>query len=137
MSIRKIDRQNLNKEADLYHRLSLMYTLAPSLAVSMGALTQVRVLGGTIGLAICSTVLKNHVRSRLLESSTSIITPKQLQLISGSLAVIDTFPPSQQAAIRTAFAEGYNRQMRIMTVFSGAALLTSLLIWEPKPRKTQ
>lgn len=102
----------------------------------MGALTQVRVLGGTIGLAIGSTVLKNHVRSRLLQSSSSI-TPRQLQHISDSLAVIDTLPPDQQAAVRTAFAEGYNQQMRVMAVFSGLALLTSLLIWEKKPRKMQ
>lgn len=105
----------------------------------MGALTQVRVLGGTIGLAICSTVLKNHVRSRLLQSSgsSSSITPGQLRNISDSLAVINTLPPDQQAAVRTAFAEGYNQQMRVMTVFSGVALLTSLLIWVNKRRKMQ
>lgn len=109
--------------------------MVPLLAVSMSALTQARVLGGTIGLAICSTVLKNHVRSRLLQSNSSSITPGLLQRISDSLVVIDSLPQDQQAAVRTAFAEGYNQQMRIMTVFSGVALPTSLLIREKKPRK--
>jgi len=39
--------------------------------------------------------------------------------------------------VRTAFAEGYNKQMGIMAGFSGVALLTSLLIWEKKPRRVE
>ena len=124
-------------------------------AVTMGALTQVRVLGGTIGLAIwyetfpiilttspldipltsitSSTILNNYARSKLGD----VVTMSQLVDISNSLTTIETLTAEQQAAVRMTFAEGYNKQMRIMTVFSGVAVLTTLLFWEKRPRRVE
>lgn len=119
----------------------------------MGALTQVRVLGGTRGLEIwypyappfpflleitdrllpSSTILNKYARSELQKS----ITLSQLLEISDSLTTIETLTPEQQAAVRTTFAEGYNKQMRIMTIFSGVAVLTTLLLWERRPRRVE
>ncbi|CAD6581346.1 MAG: hypothetical protein ASARMPREDX12_000439 [Alectoria sarmentosa] len=100
------------------------------LAVTMGAITQIRILGGTVGLAICSTILNDHVRSRL----QSLITPSELVDISNSFSAVEALTPAQQAAVRTAFAEGYNKQMQVMIAFSGAGFLTCLLLWEKKAR---
>jgi hypothetical protein len=119
--------------------VSTVLTLAPlvtdqeDLAVTMGALTQVRVLGGTIGLAVCATVLNNHVSTQL----ATILSPGQLQAISNSLSSIEQLSLAQQTAVRVAFAEGYNRQNIVLTAFSGLALVSALFLWEKVPRKVR
>ncbi|QSS53097.1 MFS multidrug transporter [Histoplasma capsulatum var. duboisii H88] len=117
--------------------LTTVLTLAPlvvkepHLGVAMGALTQVRVLAGTISLAICSTILNNYLRPKM----ASVISPSQLRAISNSLAAIDDLTPAQRIAVRQAFGEGYNKQNIFLTAFSGVSVLASLLIWEKKPRR--
>ncbi|KAM5437363.1 hypothetical protein McanMca71_001024 [Microsporum canis] len=96
----------------------------------MGALTQVRVLGGTISVAICSTALSSYLAPRL----AVIITPAELKAIADSLSAINNLTSMQKDAVRNEFAHGYNRQMGLLTVFSGLALLATLLLWERKPR---
>lgn len=144
--------------------LSTLLTLArlvvdeANLAVTMGALTQVRVLAGTISLAIwcaphflqrpsflvppisipplttsSSTILNNHLRPRL----TLTITPSQAQAISDSLSAIHTLDPDKQDAIRSAFAEGYNQQNIFLTAMTGVGLISSLFIWERRPRRVE
>ncbi len=70
-----------------------------------------------------STVLYNHVRFKL----QNVIAPSQLQDISNSCTTIDKLTSEQQVAVRMTFAEGYNKQMRIMAIFGGAAVLTTVL----------
>jgi hypothetical protein len=144
--------------------LSTLLTLArlvvdeANLAVTMAALTQVRVLGGTISLAIwcgphflqrpsflvppisipplttsSSTILNNHLRPRLALT----ITPSQSQAISDSLSAIHTLDPDKQDAIRRAFAEGYNQQNIFLTAMTGVGLIASLFIWERRPRRVE
>ncbi|RMZ75534.1 hypothetical protein DV738_g5436, partial [Chaetothyriales sp. CBS 135597] len=62
------------------------------MAVAMGAITQIRVLGGTLGLAICSTILNNHLHSEL----ATVLTPQQEHLISESTSNIAKLSPEQQ-----------------------------------------
>ncbi|RHZ55168.1 uncharacterized protein CDV56_106552 [Aspergillus thermomutatus] len=101
------------------------------MAVVMGAITQVRVLGGTISPAICSTILNNHVKPRIL----SIVSPKQAQTIYDSLSAIQDLTPSQQAAVKRAFAEGYNLQNIFMTALTALGLIAACFLWERHPRK--
>ncbi|KAJ4264444.1 hypothetical protein NW762_005644 [Fusarium torreyae] len=102
-----------------------------NLSVMMGALTQIRVLGGTISLAICATILNNHLTPKL----NGVVTPEQEQAILDSVSAINDLDPSQQAAVRKAFAEGYNLQNIFMTAMSAAGLITSLFLLEKHPRK--
>ncbi|KAH8652684.1 drug resistance transporter EmrB/QacA subfamily [Tricladium varicosporioides] len=100
------------------------------LPVTMGALTQVRVLGGTISLAICSTILNNHLKP----SITALITPAEAKAIAENLSAINRLTAAQQVSIRTAFAEGYNLQNIFLTAMTGLGVLTSLLLIEKRPR---
>ncbi|QGA21607.1 hypothetical protein EYB26_009318 [Talaromyces marneffei] len=119
--------------------LSTILTLAPLVAderdlpVTMGALTQIRVLSGTFGLAISATVLNDHVTSRL----STTLDPQELEAISNSLGAIKSLSPTQQSEVRVAFAEGFNQQNIVLAVFSAAALFSSLGLWERRPRKTE
>ncbi|KZF22095.1 drug resistance transporter EmrB/QacA subfamily [Xylona heveae TC161] len=102
-----------------------------NLAVMMGAVTQVRVLGGTISLAVCATILNNYLASHL----ESIISPEQVKVVTKSLSTIQDLTPDQQFAVRRAFAAGYNKQNIFMTVLTAFGLITSLFLWERHPRK--
>ncbi|KAI0430861.1 major facilitator superfamily transporter [Xylaria sp. FL1042] len=77
--------------------------------VSFAWVTQIRVLGGTIGLAIGENLL----------SSSSI----------------DSFAPEMQRQTRMVFAAAYSQQMRTMLYFSIASLFSLLLLVEKQPRR--
>ena len=97
----------------------------------MGAITQVRVLGGTIGLAIGTANLNEHVRHGLI----LVLSPQQIATVLQSVSSISDLDASAEKAVRQVFAEGYNQQMRIMTYFSAVVFLVSLLTWEKQPRR--
>ncbi|KAG5756552.1 hypothetical protein H9Q72_008483 [Fusarium xylarioides] len=101
-----------------------------NLPVMMGALTQIRVLGGTVSLAICATLLNNHLKPKLHE----FVSSEQAAAILDSVSAINDLDRSQQLAVRKAFAEGYNLQNIFMTVMSAAGLIASLFLLERHPR---
>ncbi|EMR63741.1 putative mfs multidrug transporter protein [Eutypa lata UCREL1] len=96
------------------------------LGVAMGAITQVRVLGGTIGLAISATVLNNYTNSRL----QAILTLEELHQISESVQYINALPDVTRDTVKQIFADGYNEQMRTMLYFNIVVFVGSLLLWE-------
>ncbi|KAN0087242.1 Major facilitator superfamily domain containing protein [Elaphomyces granulatus] len=102
-----------------------------NLAVMIGALTQLRVLGGAIPLGVCATILNNYAAPR----AEQVASPQQAQAISNSLLAINDLTPAQQTAIRSAFAEGYHKQNIFMAVLKGIGLISSCFLWEKTPRK--
>ncbi|KAI9727831.1 MAG: hypothetical protein M1834_007877 [Cirrosporium novae-zelandiae] len=100
------------------------------LAVTMGALTQIRVLGGTVSLAICSTILNNHLKSDI----GPILTRAQIQDVFESTSAILDLDQGIQQEVRCVFGAGYNKEMKTMLYFTIAGFLTILLIWEKQPR---
>ncbi len=77
-----------------------------------------------------SAILRNHLVSRL----AAVISPKEFQDISENLSSIQQLSAIRIEAVRSAFAVGFNKQMQVLTGFSGAALLASLFLWERDPR---
>ncbi|KAL1836435.1 hypothetical protein VTJ49DRAFT_5156 [Mycothermus thermophilus] len=97
--------------------------------VVMGALTQIRVLGGTVALAVCSAVMSNHLRDSLV----GVITPEEASEIAETLGAINKLGPERMAQVRLAFAEGYRTQIQLLTGFSGAALVAALFLISRHP----
>lgn len=95
----------------------------------MGALTQVRVLGGTIALAICSAILSDSLRGNL----AGVITPAEFRKIAETLGAVNNLGPERVAKVKLAFAEGYRRQFQILAAFSGAALVAALFLVSRHP----
>jgi len=91
-------------------------------AVAMGAITQVRVLGGIIGLAIVQAILLASLRSDL----SGVLTPSQLAEILSSSRNIASLPPATAQLTRAAYGHASNVQMRIVAGFGGASLLVGL-----------
>ena len=108
-----------------YNLENLMLIVFFTTAVASGALLQSRMFGGALGLAVASNVLNNHLRSSL----TGIISAETLDALLQSTASIQLLPPEMQRQVLAAFSDGYNLQMKIMTGFAGAQLLTVGLLW--------
>ena len=96
-----------------------------TIAVASGALLQFRIFGGALGLAIASNVLNNYLTSHL----TGLLGAQELSVLLQSTASIGVLPPEVQSRVLAAFSEGYNLQMKIMTGFAGAQLLTVGMLW--------
>jgi len=96
----------------------------------MGATTQIRVLGGTLCLAISATLLSNRIKSQLPE----FLNPQQLAALLRSSQALEAFDPEIRARVRFVFAEAYNQQMILLTGFAAASLLSLGLSFEKKAR---
>ena len=83
-------------------------------AISSGALLQFRVFGGTLGLAIASSVMNSHLTSNL---STSIGAQRLSELLQ-SITAIKGFPGNTQEQVLEAFASGYVLQLKIIAGFA-------------------
>jgi len=99
--------------------------------VVIGAVTQVRVLGGTIGLAISTTILNSFVKSELRKE----LTGAQVAEVGQSLSAITKLTSEQQRFVRETFGRGYARQMWVLLGFSGLVVASSFLMWERHPRR--
>lgn len=101
---------------------------ARDLAVAMGAIAQLRMMGGVIGLAIVTTAFNGLVKSRLGRFLSTEQINDLLEFANSSLS----YPADTQDRFRIIFAEGYSLQMKIMTGFAAAQLLSTLFIWQSK-----
>jgi hypothetical protein len=99
----------------------------------MGAATQIRVLGGTIGLAVCSAILSNYVASQ----TSGVLDPNQQTALLESFQNIRGLPVELQVHIRQIYAAGYSQQMRAMLYFCIASLVSLALIVEWPSRRLQ
>ena len=91
----------------------------------MGAITQVRVLGGIIGLSTVQAILLSSLHTSL----APLLTEEQLTSILSSTYNIAFLPPAAAAATRAAYGNAMNIQMRIVAGFAGASLLVGLFAW--------
>ena len=94
-------------------------------AVAISSMTQVRVFGGIIGLAVCQAVLLSHLKSHLLEH----LTQQQLANILVSAAQINLLPPDVALTTRSVYGEASNSQMRVAMGVSVASFVAGLFIW--------
>ncbi|KAI1029052.1 hypothetical protein LB504_012983 [Fusarium proliferatum] len=100
-------------------------------AVTMGSVTQIRVLGGTIGLAVCSALLINHIK----REAVKFLTAEQVAQILLSSENIGMLSIETQSRTRVLYADAYSEQMRVMLYFSIASILSLVLLVERQPRK--
>ena len=91
-------------------------------------MTQFRIMGGLIGLAVVSAVSRNVISSDL----KGFLTQDQVNSILQSTDNIISFAPIIQSQIRSVFAVGYNIQIKILIGFSAAQILSSILMWQKK-----
>ncbi|KAL9110367.1 MAG: hypothetical protein Q9227_005098 [Pyrenula ochraceoflavens] len=105
------------------------YAFQVILAVNMGAITQVRILGGVIGIGIGDIILHGKVYSKL----NTILTPQQIGALLTSTENLGTFAPNQINAVKRLYSDGFNFQFRIMMYIAIACFVVSLGTFVKRP----
>ncbi|KAL8684318.1 MAG: hypothetical protein Q9224_006442 [Gallowayella concinna] len=98
-------------------------------AAAQGALSQARILGGSIGLAMATVVLNNRISDNL----AGVVDPLGIKSIQQSVNSIVALSPTNQALVSRAYSDAFNEQMRICAYLSAAGFLISLATYQKTP----
>ncbi|KAJ5672271.1 hypothetical protein N7507_001398 [Penicillium longicatenatum] len=97
-----------------------------ALAVAMGGVTQLRILGGAIGVSAATNLLNNTAREKLATSLPIEVLARTLRDISS----VKTLSLADQSMIHAAFAAGYHKQLAMILGFCAAEYIALMLMWE-------
>ncbi|KAK3197256.1 hypothetical protein GRF29_1536g1100656 [Pseudopithomyces chartarum] len=117
--------------------ISLLVLLVPfsvqpkDTSVAMGSVTQFRMMGGAITLAIINTVRNNFLKSSLKE----VLKPEQISALLEFSHPSSNLDPATQQVVGRKLAEGYNLQTKILAGMAGVQLLSCFLMWQKKQIK--
>ena len=98
-------------------------------AAAQGAISQARILGGSIGLSIATIILNRKLTREL----TGILSPSQLRSLEQSLTTILKLDSADRAAVAVIYAASFNAQMRICIYLSTAAIVAAMGTFLKKP----
>lgn len=104
-------------------------TLTYAIAVANGSVSQFRILGGSLGLAIVTCATSASLRANLLR----VLSYEQTLSILDRTETILTLPREDQALVREIFGDMYNKQMNILIGIAAAQVLVTILQWQRKP----
>ncbi|KAI1126022.1 putative multidrug resistance protein fnx1 [Nemania abortiva] len=110
---------------------SLLFIIIPFVnekrdhAVALGAGSQFRFMGGSIVLAISTSVFNSYVRPQI-ESQLGISNPDALT------EILPTLAQGLQEQIRKTLATGYSHQILVLAVSAGLQIPATLLMWKKK-----
>ena len=99
--------------------------------VTQGALTQMRTLGGSVGLAAGVIVFNQQLRGDAQLNQT--LTGEQLNTIYKSPLAIGQLPRSEQQLVSKIYAQSFSLEMRTATYIAAVCFLCSLLTWQRHP----
>lgn len=88
-------------------------------ASAQGIVAQVRVFGGSLGIAASSAILGISLQSEVGRS----VSPHQISSIENSDSGLNQ---GELAAIRRAYADAFRKDMRVCSIVAGIALLWAL-----------
>lgn len=97
-------------------------------AIAQGINAQVRVLGGTIGIAMSTILFGNNV-----SSLGKVLSPVEISTLYRNPAFISRLKPLGQLYMREAFAHTFNKSLRICTFIGVASTLISLFAYQRDP----
>ena len=86
-----------------------------------------RVFGGSIGIAASTAILGVTQRSQL----TGIVTEEQLTNLE---AAAKTFTEEQLYAVRQAYSDAFNEDMRVCAIVAGICILVTLGAFRRNPQ---
>ncbi|XP_044721573.1 major facilitator superfamily domain-containing protein [Hirsutella rhossiliensis] len=111
-----------------------MFAAEPSLRASaQGAVAQARVLGGCIGLSICTVLFNVHVNRQLGHD----LTGEQLDMLHRSPLMGLQLPPRLQELVKAVYVGAFGQQIQVMGLACAAMVVVSLFTLERHPRPLQ
>jgi hypothetical protein len=97
----------------------------------MGGVTQLRILGGAIGVSIATNLLNNTVKSRL----DAILSSDVIRKILENVSLVRLLSPPEQSLVQAAFADGYQWQLLMILWFCAAEIVALALMWKKPLRR--
>lgn len=108
-------------------------TVLPQIvAVAQGIVSQVRVFGGSIGVAAANAMLRLEAQTHL----AGILSSAQIRELQASPTIIETLNTTQRDAVRGAYAYAFNQTMRICVYMGCAAFVACLFTIQRIPGKS-
>lgn len=95
-------------------------------AVLLAGLTQVRVLGGVVGVAVATALANGYLTAHLAGVLSEAEIASVLQDVNEGISGLDG---EQQGVVRRVFGEAWGVQQRVMLVVSAVGFVTSLGAW--------
>lgn len=100
-------------------------------AVTQGALTQMRTLGGSIGLAAGVIVFNKRIRGS--SALNKVLAAPQLRAIYKSPLVLEQLSPRQQQLVAKVYADAFTQEMQLALYIAAALFAVSLLTLQRNP----
>lgn len=97
-------------------------------AVAQGIVAQVRMLGGSIGIAASTAILGVKQRHQLLE--TGIVSPTQLQSLRETMRHLSR---QQVHTVRQAYTDAFNETLVVCAIIAGVCLVVTAGTWQKNP----
>lgn len=95
-------------------------------------MAQVRVLGGSIGIAVSTVILGIKERQTLLESG--LLAPSQLQSLRDAMP---TLSADEVHSVKQAFTDAFDDTLIVCSIISGVCVLVTLGCWRRNPLSIQ
>ncbi|KAH7019193.1 major facilitator superfamily domain-containing protein [Ilyonectria destructans] len=108
---------------------SILAAERSELASAQGAVSQARVLGGCIGLSICTVIFNAHVNQYLGDH----LTPEQLQDLHRSPLSSLHLPLDLQDLIRHVYAGAFAEELKVMMLVCAVMVVIALFTLERHP----
>ena len=90
-------------------------------AVAQGIVAQMRVLGGSIGVAMANGLVTRQSRADL----RGILTVEQVGELQTSTKILETLDAVQRQAVRQVYSDAFSTTMRICTYLAAVCLVVS------------
>lgn len=98
-------------------------------AVAQGIVAQLRIFGGSVGVAVSMIILNDDIGKSL----SNILSPAQLSDFYSSPISILNFTPIEQYYVRETFILTFNKDMRMCMYVSVVCLLVTLCAYQKNP----
>ncbi|KAH8199289.1 hypothetical protein TruAng_006525 [Truncatella angustata] len=97
---------------------------------AQGIIAQIRILGGSLGIAASSAILGTTLRSQL----ASVVDPKLLNSLENATSQLTSV---QLNAVRRAYSEAFNEDMRVCAIVASVSVVLAFGAWtKPSSRPT-
>ncbi|KAF5027260.1 hypothetical protein F66182_633 [Fusarium sp. NRRL 66182] len=108
---------------------SILAAERSELASAQGAVAQARVLGGCIGLAVCTIIFNSHVNQYLQPQ----LTQAQLDSLHRSPLASLQLPEDLQLLVKKVYASAFAEEIKVMMLVCAVMVLISLFALERRP----
>lgn len=98
-------------------------------AVAQGIIAQMRVFGGSLGIAMANGLVTRQARWDLV----GILTSDQIEALQTSTRILETLSPVEKQAVQQVYTDAFDTTMRICTYTAVVCLVSALFTYQRNP----